>query len=70
MVDVAGKLAVGLAVSTFECEEDVARLPVPMKIVEARVERMLGGVKIRVAMVNCFAQSYTKAYRLKISFWD
>ena len=68
MIDVAGQLTIGLAIGAFEGEEDIAGLPVPMKIVEVRVERMIGSIKIRVAVVNYFVQSEIKPYRLKVSF--
>jgi hypothetical protein len=47
----------GGAKLSFESEEDIASSPVPVKIVEIGIERMIGGVLGRISMVFFFGNS-------------
>ena len=42
---------------SFESEKDVASSPVPMKVVEVRIERMIGRVLGRVSMIFLLGNS-------------
>jgi hypothetical protein len=47
----------GGAKLSFESEEDIASSPVPVKIVEIGIERMIGRVLGRISMVFFFGNS-------------
>ena len=70
VVNEASELLLGIPVFPFEREEDVAGFPIPMKLVDVRIQRMVVGEFGWVSVIDLFWNSDRKTDSLVRARWD